>query len=219
MVQTLWPFEQNAGLEQFRSEKHRWHALSPHRLEEQEKKEEVRSPSPPLAAHLALGAALPSSAWWQWLTVVFSLLPRTQHWWSEEPEGTLFHLPKTTFRIFFCECFMNEAETPLFRGREWTTLCGHQTDTHCSPVNPALHVLEASSHFYLEVPCLMLSAFQHKHVLSPCCPCVMSGFFLSPCDIYCWRSSEFPAPFMKDNAILSFCWSIPSLPNNTHGIF
>lgn len=59
------------------------------------------TPSPPLAAHLALGTALPSSAWWQWSTVVFSLLPRTPHWGSEEPEGTLFHLPKTTFRIFF----------------------------------------------------------------------------------------------------------------------
>lgn len=73
----------------------------PYRLEEKEKKEEVRSPSPLLAAHLALGAAMPSSAWWQWPTVVFSLLPRTPHWRSEEPGGTLFHLPKTTFRIFF----------------------------------------------------------------------------------------------------------------------
>lgn len=125
--------------------------------------------------------------------------------------GHSFISQKQHLEFSFCECFMNEAETPLFRGREWTILCGHQTDTHCSPVNPALHCLEAASHFYLEVPCLMLSAFQHKHILSPFCSCVMSGFFLSPCDIYCWRSSEFPAPFMKDNAILSFCWSIPSL--------
>lgn len=132
--------------------------------------------------------------------------------------GHSFISQKQHLEFSFCECFVNEVEMPLFWGREWTILCGHQTDSLCSSVNPASADWRPHLTFTWKFH-VLLSDFQYKHTLSPFCFCIMSGFFYLPVTFMAGGLKNVLPRLWQTMRFLAFVGQHNHIQNNTHGIF
>ena len=129
-----------------------------------------RALSPPLAGHLALdadysGARIPVTRTYCCL----GLARWIQHWRYREPEGIVFLIPKTTFRVFsFCECFREWIRNAFVSRSRMNLIVWKGTTAHYSLCEPEFFFgwhWSRTFYFYLEVLCLNRISFPHTFSL------------------------------------------------------